>query len=165
MSISESEKKIMNFKIELDKNEETFQKLKDENNKLVFQNINLQNEIKSSQSKFDILLSKFEKLENEIQTLKSKNNKLENEIQILKSNNNKLENENKILSCQCQNYEIQINNLQTQITLLISQNESSIEKINELKKENSKLAKKNEELNGTFNFFSEIFEKDKDKDK
>ena len=165
MSISESEKKIMNFKIELDKNEETFQKLKDENNKLVFQNINLQNEIKSSQSKFDILLSKFEKLENEIQTLKSKNTKFENEIQTLKSKNNKLANQNQTLSCQCQNYEIQINNLQTEITLLISQKQSSIEKINKLKEENSKLAKKNEELNGTFNFFREVIEKDKDKDK
>ena len=151
MSMIESEKKIANFKIELDKNEETIQKLKDENNKLEFQNLNLKNEIKSSQSKFDILFSKFEKLENEIQTLKSKNNKLANQ--------------NQTLSCQCQNYEIQINNLQTEITLLISQKQSSIEKINKLKEENSKLAKKNEELNGTFNFFSEIFEKDKDKDK
>ena len=142
MSISESEKKIMNFKIELDKNEETIQKMEDENKKLEFQNLNLKNEIKFSQNKFDILLSKFEKLENEIQTLKSKNNKLENEIQILKSNNNKLENENKILSCQCQNYEIQINNLQTQITLLISEKPSSIEKIYKLKEENYKLAKK-----------------------
>ena len=165
MSMIESEKKIANFKIELDKNEETFQKLKDENNKLVFQNINLQNEIKSSQSKFDILLSKFEKLENEIQTLKSKNTKFENEIQTLKSKNNKLANQNQTLSCQCQNYEIQINNLQTEITLLISQKQSSIEKINKLKEENSKLAKKNEELNGTFNFFREVIEKDKDKDK
>ena len=172
MSISESEKKIMNFKIELDKNEETIQKLKDENNKLEFQNLNLKNEIKSSQSKLDILFSKFEKLENEIQTLKSKNTKFENEIQTfeneiqtLKSKNNKLANQNQTLSCQCQNYEIQINNLQTEITLLISQKQSSIEKINKLKEENSKLAKKNEELNGTFNFFREVIEKDKDKDK
>ena len=102
--------------------------MKDENNKLVFQNINLQNEIKSSQSKFDILLSKFEKLENEIQTLKSKNTKFENEIQTLKSKNNKLENENQMLSCQCQNYEIQINNLQTQITLLISESQVQLKK-------------------------------------
>ena len=46
MSMVEYEKKIMNFKIELDKNEETIQKMEDENKKLEFQNLNLKNENK-----------------------------------------------------------------------------------------------------------------------
>ena len=137
MSMLESEKKIMNFKIELDKNEETIQKMKDENKKLEIQNLNLKNEIKSSQSKFDILLAKFENFEIKV---------------------DKLEKENQILRNQCHNFEIQIKNLQTQITLLISEKQSSIEKINKLKEEKNELANKNQELEGTFNFFKEVIE-------
>ena len=127
--------------------------MKEENKKLESQNLNFKKkinikneEIKSSQSNFDILFSKFEGLEKLNENVIEKNNKLENEIQTLKSNNNELKNEIQTLRLQSNNYEIQIQNLQTEITLLLSEKNSSFEQIKKIKEENDELAKNNEEL-------------------